>query len=81
MTQKRLASVQRWFGSDLGVGCKACLSTYQMSSSIESEESINDIGSDAEMSTYSSGSELSMDLLTRDDGDCLFNHSRIIKGI
>ena len=47
-----------------------------MSSSIESEESINDIGSDAEMSTYSSGSELNMDLLIRDDGARIYNQSR-----
>ncbi|VDM30300.1 unnamed protein product [Hydatigera taeniaeformis] len=46
-----------------------------MSSSEVSDASLNDIGSDGEMSTYSSGSELNMDLLTRADNGTVFDPS------
>lgn len=47
-----------------------------MSSSEVSDVSINEMGSDAEMSTYSSGSDLNMDLLTRADNGTVFDPSR-----
>lgn len=46
-----------------------------MSSSEASDASLNDMGSDGEMSPYSSGSELNMDLLTRANSGTVFDPS------